>query len=318
MKLGILFPGQGSQKVGMGLDIYEQSNHCRDLFNYIDKITGRNISNIFLYGPSDQLNQTKNTQISIVAISVGLTQILKDELKNRNITFAPQGCAGHSLGEFTALWFANIIEIEELINIISIRSNLMQNAPPGGMAAILNLSDEEINKIINENNIVIANYNSPTQFVISGDKETLHEILEKIKLAGGKSIILPVSGAFHSPLMNDVSKSFILELSKLSILSKNKPTIPIYQNYDGKPSSDLNTINEKMQKQMTSPVFWTQTINNLVKDGVTAVLEIGPGKVLTGLVKKINPEIDCYNIFDLASLKEFITNYECKLSPTKS
>lgn len=326
MKLAVAFPGQGSQKVGMGLDLYNESKITKDLFERANITLGRDISKIIFEGPLEELNQTKNTQIAIVLVSIALTMHLKEELKQKKILFEVSACCGHSLGELTALWFLNIINLEDLIKLVSIRGNLMQNAPRGGMAAILNLSEENITKVLTEegltDKIVIANYNTPAQFVISGDKEVFEKgvIQEKIKTLGGKTIILPVSGAFHSPLMENPAIEFAKEIDKIFVLSRaqSKNTkIPIYQNTDGKPSCSYKDIKEKIKKQITSPVFWTQTINNLVKDGVTSIVEIGPGKVLTGLIKKINPNIECFNISDLQSLREFTANYECKFTQTK-
>ena len=322
----VLFPGQGSQKVGMGLDLAlaMESSLARDLFKKADNIAKRDISKIFFYGPEEDLNQTKNTQLAIAVVSIALTEILLEELKLKNIDFKPFACCGHSLGEITALWFSGVISFENLINLVSIRSQLMQNSKKGGMAAILNLGIEEIKGLIKSENltekIVIANHNSPNQFVISGDKEVFEDkninLQEKIKSLSGKAIILPVSGAFHSPLMNEASDIFKNEIDKLILLSEAKIKIPIYQNADGKPSTDISEIKNKLKKQMTSPVLWTQTINNLVKDGVKTIIEIGPGKVLTGLVKKINKDIECFNISDLKTLKEFIGIYEQRFSET--
>lgn len=322
MSFAVIFPGQGSQKVGMGLDLYEKSKIAKDLFAKFDKITNRNLTHIFLYGPSEELNQTKNTQVAILAISMALTLELNETFKNKKINMDVHGTAGHSLGEFTALWYSKILETDDVIKIVTTRASLMQKTQEGRMAAVLNLNTDEIQKIIYETNfsgkIVIANYNSSTQHVISGGKDDVIQFTNKIKQVGGKAIILPVSGAFHSALMQDASIIFTKELNKLNILSKEKTKIPIYQNIDGKPSSDSNLIIEKIKKQMISPVYWTQTINNLVKNGVKDVVEIGPGKVLTGLVKKINPEISCFNISDLNSLEDFIHYYERKSLSTKS
>lgn len=320
MKYALLFPGQGSQKVGMGLDLVDKSGKIKDLFNTVDNICQRKVSEIFLNGPDTELNQTKNTQVSIVTVSVALTLLLQEKLKEKKLSLLPTGCCGHSLGEFTALWYSNLINIESLIELVSIRGNLMQNAPEGAMAAILNLEVEKIESLLNEeefkNKIVIANYNSPNQFVISGEKSAFEKIPEKVKALNGKAIILPVSGAFHSPLMSTPSKAFNDALDKASFSTSAE--ISVYQNIDGNPSKDKNIILDKLKKQMTSSVFWTQTINNLVKDNVNAVIEIGPGKVLSGLVKKINPDLACFNISDYKSLEEFITNYESKLSATNS
>lgn len=322
MKLAVLFPGQGSQKVGMGLDLYEKSQAIKDLFTQADKICKYNISEIILNGPQDELNKTKNTQIAIVTVSAAFTIIIRNELKNININFMPIATAGHSLGEFSCLWFTGILDIENLIEIVSIRANLMHNAPSGSMAAVMNLDSNKIQNIINSNGliekVVIANYNSPNQIVIAGYKNELIKISELLKTEGARTIILPVSGAFHSPLMEEASKSFSAELDKLQLSRTAALEVPIYQNIDGNYSTDLKTIIEKLKKQMTSPVLWTQTVKNLVNNGVDTVVEVGPGKILTGLVKKINPDITCYNIYDLETLNQFVHIYKHELSTTKS
>jgi len=238
-----------------------------------------------------------------------LTLLLKDEFKKKNLDFMPGACCGHSLGEFTALWFSGLLSLDDLIKTVSVRGSLMQNAPGGSMAAVLNLTKEQLESLLSSDNlknkIVIANYNSPTQLVISGEKAAIEAIVPEIKSLGGKAIVLPVSGAFHSPLMDVPSKEFAKEFDKLQINPDNVK-IPVFQNVDGKPSTDVIQIKEKIKKQMTSPVLWTQTINNIVDAGINTVVEIGPGKVLTGLVKKINPNINCYSICDYTSLIDFV------------
>ena len=314
MNVAVLFPGQGSQKVGMGLDLLEKSNLAKELFQKVDSVSKRELSKVFLYGPESDLNQTKNTQPSIFIVSVLLTMILEEEFKKRNLAFQPKACCGHSLGEFSALWFSKAFLLEDLIKLVNIRGNLMQNAPPGAMAAVLNLSVEQIKETLASENlndkIVIANYNSPSQFVISGEKDAVSSIVPKFKSAGGKTILLPVSGAFHSPLMNAAAKEFANSVDQLP--SNAKIHIPVFQNVDGKPSTDISEMKAKTKNQMTSCVYWSQTINNLYDSGVGTVVEIGPGKVLTGLTKKINPNIECHNIFDYASLMDFVSKCEAK------
>lgn len=322
MSFAVLFPGQGSQKVGMGLDLYEKSNLTKKLFSKVNQITGQDLTELIFHGPETELNQTENTQVAILILSMALTLELEEICKTKKLKFNVQATAGHSLGEFTALWYASMLNTDEVINIILKRGKIMQNAPPGAMAAVLNLEPNIIQNIIEENNlkqkVVIANYNSPSQHVISGTKEEVIKLSEKIKLANGKAIILPVSGAFHSPLMQNSACQFEIELKKLHILSKSQIKIPVYQNIDGMPSQESKLVLEKIKKQMTSPVLWTQTISNLVKNGIKTVVEIGPGKVLTGLVKKTNPQIECFNINDYNSLEEFTTIYERRLLSTQS
>ena len=320
MRFAVIFPGQGSQKVGMGHDLFEQTEIGKKIFEKINAVTGKDLSNIILNGPSEELNQTKNTQISIVAISIILVLLLEEKIKIKNLSFNPFACCGHSLGELTALWYTDLIDLDSFLKLVLLRGEIMQKAPEGGMAAILNLTSEKIEALLKENNLkdklVIANHNSPSQLVISGNKDAIQSLPELIKKADGKTIILPVGGAFHSPLMNEPANLFINAINKLKITNKAK--IPIYQNSDGLPSEESKDIVEKLKKQMISPVYWTQTINNLVTEKVSTFIEIGPGKVLTGLVKKINPETDCYNIEDLDSLNDFIDKYEHKLLSTRT
>ncbi len=280
-----IFPGQGSQFIGMGKDLYENSPKAKEMFEIANEILGFRITDLMFSGTDEELKQTNVTQPAIFLHSV----ILAASVEN----FKPDMVAGHSLGEFSALVASGALSFEDGLRLVSKRAEAMQKAcevNPSTMAAILNLDDEVVERICSEISgiVVPANYNCIGQLVISGTHEAVNEACEKLKAAGAKrALILPVGGAFHSPLM----KSAEIELAKaIENTNFKSPICAIYQNFDAKPYIDANTIKKNLVDQLTAPVRWTQSVQNMVKDGGLTFIECGPGKVLQGLVKKIHKE----------------------------
>lgn len=281
MKKSYLFPGQGSQFVGMAKDLFEKSDLAKKMFAQANEILGFDIQKIMSEGPEEKLRQTQVTQPAIFIHSVILAKAL---------ALKPDMVAGHSLGEFSALVANETLAYEDALRLVSIRANAMQkacDAQASTMAAVLGLDDAMVEKICKEiDDIVVpANYNSPAQLVISGTKSGIASAIQKLSEAGAKRAIeLNVSGAFHSPLMESAKK----ELEE-GILKTNfrQPVCPIYQNATAKAETDKEKIKENLIRQLTAPVLWTQTIQNMSNDGATSFIEIGPGKVLQGLVRRI-------------------------------
>jgi [acyl-carrier-protein] S-malonyltransferase len=288
MKKAYVFPGQGSQFVGMGKDLYENSPLAKELFEKANSILGFRITDILFSGTDEELKQTKVTQPAIFLHSVILAKTLGDSLK-------PDMVAGHSLGEFSALVANNTLSFEDALVLVSKRALAMQKAcelNPSTMAAILNLDDAVIETICAEISqsgevVVAANYNSPGQLVISGSINGINIACEKLKAAGAKrALVLPVGGAFHSPLMQPAA----IELeAAINATNFNTPICPVYQNVTASAVSNPDEIKKNLIAQLTAPVKWTQTVQQMVADGATSFVEVGPGKVLQGLVKKIAP-----------------------------
>ena len=283
-----IFPGQGAQFPGMGKDLFENSKTAYDLFNIANEILGFRISDIMFDGSAEDLKQTSVTQPAIFLHSVILA------LSNEN-GILPEMVAGHSLGEFSALVVNKSISFEDGLKLVSIRANAMQKAcenNPGTMAAVLGLEDNIVEKICGEINgtVVAANYNCPGQLVISGELNSIEIACEKLKEIGARrALVLPVGGAFHSPLMEEAKKELEDAINKTLF---SNPICPIYQNVSGLALSTENEIKENLISQLTSPVRWTQSINNMINDGASEFIEVGPGKVLQGLVRKINRDIE--------------------------
>ena len=281
-----VFPGQGAQFSGMGLDLYNENDIAKELFNSANTILGFKITEIMFRGSAEDLKQTKVTQPAIFLHSVILAKLMGN-------SFNPDMVAGHSLGEFSALVSSGVITFEDGLKLVSKRAIAMQKAcdlQESTMAAVLGLEDSIVEKICEEINgvVVAANYNCPGQLVISGEVSAINKACEKLKENGARrALVLPVGGAFHSPLMNPAKEE--LEKAINNTVFK-KPTYPIYQNVTASAVVDESEIKNNLISQLTSPVRWTHTVQQMIEDGAKEFIEVGPGKVLQGLVKKINRE----------------------------
>ena len=290
-----IFPGQGSQFPGMGNELYETSTLAKELFEKANTILGFRITDILFGGTEDELKQTKVTQPAIFLHSVVLAKTLGD-------SFKPDMVAGHSLGEFSALVANRTLTFEDALVLVSKRATAMQKAceaQPSTMAAILNLDDKIVETICAEVSasgqvVVAANYNCPGQLVISGTTNGITIACEKLKAAGAKrALILPVGGAFHSPLMEPARVELEAAINS-TIFSK--PICPVYQNVTANAVSEPEQIQRNLISQLTAPVKWTQTLQQMIADGATSFVEVGPGKVLQGLVKKVNKDIEAISL----------------------
>jgi len=279
-----VFPGQGAQFTGMGLSLYENFPEAQKMFEKANQVLGFNITDIMFEGTAEQLKQTNVTQPAVFLHSVILNHVLGEESQ-------PDMVAGHSLGEFSALVANKTLEFEDALKLVSKRAEAMQKAcelKPSTMAAVLGLEDELVEAVCAEIEgiVVAANYNCPGQLVISGEVKAIENACEALKEKGAKrALVLPVGGAFHSPLMEPARE----ELAKAIEETKfNTPICPIYQNVSTFSVTNPDEIKENLIFQLTAPVKWTQSVQNMIKDGATSFTEIGPGKVLQGLVKKID------------------------------
>ena len=281
MKKAYIFPGQGSQFPGMAKDLYENNAAAHEMLEKANEILGFRITDIMFDGTAEDLKQTRVTQPAIFLHSVVLAKCLPD--------FHPDMVAGHSLGEFSALVAAGAIDFEDGLKLVAIRAQAMQKAceaVSGGMAAVLGLPEETIEKVCaeTEGTVVPANYNCEGQIVISGEKEAIDAACVKMKEAGAKRALpLPVGGAFHSPLMEPARAELAEGIEKAAF---HTPICPVYQNVTAKPSTDPAEIKANLLAQLTAPVRWTQSVQKMVADGATHFVELGPGKVLQGLIAK--------------------------------
>lgn len=287
MKKAYVFPGQGSQFPGMGKDLYDSNPLAKQLFENANDILGFKISDTLFYGTEEELKQTRITQPAIFLHSVILAATLGDSMR-------PDMVAGHSLGEFSALVANKTLSFEDALKLVFKRAEAMQKAcesNPGTMAAILNLEDKVVEDICAEiiaagNIVVAANYNCPGQLVISGSIEGINIACEKLKAAGAKrALVLPVGGAFHSPLMEPARVELEAAISGTNF---RQPACPVYQNVTATGVSDADSIKKNLIAQLTAPVKWTQSVQQMTADGATQFVEVGPGKVLQGLIKKIS------------------------------
>ena len=281
-----VFPGQGSHLVGMGKDLYDNSALAKELFDRANKILGFDITSLMFSGTDDDLKQTKVTQPAVFLHSVIMAKVLGDKFK-------PDMTAGHSLGEFSALVAAGALSFDDGLTLVSKRAQAMQKAcelNPSTMAAIIGMEDAVIEQVCSEiDGIVPANYNCPGQLVISGTNEGIDKAIARFTEMGAKRALkLSVSGGFHSPMMEPARAELEKAINEVSF---SAPVCPVYQNVTANPVTDPAEIKKNLVAQLTSPVRWTQTIQNMIANGLTEIVEVGPGAVLQGLMRKINREI---------------------------
>lgn len=281
-----VFPGQGSQFPGMCKDLYDAHKEARELCQAADRLLGFSLTGVMFEGTADDLKQTKVTQPAVFLHSVVAQQMMTIE--------RPQMVAGHSLGEFSALVACGALRFEDALLLVSARAQAMQaacEANPGTMAAVLGLPDEQVDEICKKQSgiVVAANFNCPGQVVISGETEAVDAACVAMKEAGARRALrLPVGGAFHSPLMAPAAEDLKAAILKTEF---RKPFCPIYQNVSAKAETEPEIVRENLLKQLTAPVRWTQSVQNMIADGATEFYEFGPGDVLKGLIRKINPEV---------------------------
>ncbi|RUA06619.1 MAG: [acyl-carrier-protein] S-malonyltransferase [Flavobacteriia bacterium] len=287
-----IFPGQGAQFPGMGKDLYERSDLAKELFEKANEILGFSITNIMFNGTAEDLKQTKVTQPAIFLHSVILAKTLGNDFK-------PDMVAGHSLGEFSALVANAVLDFESALKLVSKRAQAMQKAcelEPSTMAAVLGLEDQIVEEVCHQVGgiVVAANYNCPGQLVISGELNSIDHACEILKESGARrAVVLPVGGAFHSPLMEPAQEELGAAIEETVF---NAPICPIYQNVTARAVTDPAEIKRNLMMQLTSPVRWTQTVQHMTADGATEFTEVGPGKVLQGLVRKIDRSVETNGI----------------------
>lgn len=303
----LVCPGQGSQFVGMGKDLYNDFTACKEIFDKANDILGYDLKSICFNGPEELLKQTENTQPALFVHSLAVFELIKD--------LPISGVAGHSLGEYSALTAAGVFTFETGLKLVRLRGRLMQESGtrnPGTMAAIVGLSIEKLTEIcqnLSDFGVVqLANFNSPGQIVISGDIPAVRKAIEVAKKSGAKlAKELVVSGAFHSPLMNYAYEKIAVELANVKMF---EPKYPVYSNVTGDRFQNVEQIRNLLIEQIVKPVKWQQIVEKMIEDDIKTFIEIGAGKVLTGLIKRINPNVDVLNLGTSDELKQFLEKWK--------
>ncbi len=303
-KVAFIFPGQGAQVVGMGKDLYENYDAAKKVFDVADSVLNKSITNLCFEGPEEDLKQTINTQPSIVTMSIAALEAFRSQLNIK-----PSFTAGHSLGEYCAMYCSGVMDLETTLRAIQQRANLMGQVQGGTMAAVLNAPSGSIEKALNEASqtgyVDVANYNSPVQVVLTGEEAAVAKAGELLLEAGAKRVVpLAVSGAFHSKFLEEASREFSDFVSDLDL---SCASIPVITNVDASATISSEDFRNKMPRQICSSVHWTQTIENMIENGVDTFVEIGPGKVLAGLNRKISADVTTYNVYDKESLENTVS-----------
>lgn len=301
MSIAVVFPGQGSQFVGMGKDFYDKYDTCREFFNNADKALGYSLSGIMFNGPEEELKLTQNTQPALVTMSAAVWSIVKEKVN-------PAFFAGHSLGEYSAVYASGGLSFEETVKAVHNRGKFMQSAVPvgvGAMSAVLGLDEETVSKVcagISKSGSIVepANFNCPGQVVIAGNKEAVESAGEELKNAGAKRVVpLPVSAPFHCSLMQSAKEKMAEYLKNININTLN---VPIINNVDAAVEQNGNDVKDALIRQVAGTVKWTQSVQNMITAGVTTFIEVGAGSVLTGLIKKIDRNVETINISSVDDL----------------
>jgi [acyl-carrier-protein] S-malonyltransferase len=304
MKVAYVFPGQGAQSVGMGRDLFDNFDSAKAIFKKADEVLGFSLSRLCFEGPQEELLLTINAQPALVLVSFACLKAIED-MSNNSLP-EPAFVAGHSLGEYTALAAANVIDFATAVYLARERGRLMYEAGlarPGGMVAIIGFDEASLAEVCNETETLIANYNCPGQLVISGTQENLPRAAELAKARGAsRTIPLQVNGAFHTPLMQPAMEG----LSEIiATLTFQDPTIPVVANVTAQPLTTAEQVKEELTSQLCNGVQWQRSIEYMVDNGVSTFIEIGPGKVLTGLIKRINRAVTTLNINDARAIKSY-------------
>jgi len=306
--LAYIFPGQGAQFVGMGKDFYDASPAAKDIFDRADKVLGFGITQLCFNGPQDKLTSTENAQPAILTASIAALEVLRDRAKTFDLK--PKFCAGLSLGEYSALVAAGVLSFEDAFYLVRKRGQFMEETArnnPGKMLSVIGLNREVVDEICRESSCEIANLNCPGQVVVSGKISNIEKAMGLAKSKGAKhAILLDVSGAFHCSLMEEARQKLAVEINKVKF---NPPEVPVVSNVTAKGETSIDKIKENLIKQVSSSTYWEDSMRFMYKEGADCFLEIGPGVVLKGLNKRIDPQIKTVNLGNLGQINAFLETF---------